>query len=126
MKLIRTTTTTLNTKEFNKVSDKIIDALYELNSNIQDLYDIHINFVEDNWRIDFLPIYNNLPVVKVDTYTDYDDEDNEILHILPSNLSDFPNTLKFKNEDNSYDLCMNYVSIFEFVLGLYDFEYSLS
>ena len=125
MKLMHTTTTTLNTKEFNKVSDKIIDALFELDPNIQNLYDIHINFVEDNWRVDFLPVLDNIPVIKVDTYTDYDDNGNEILHIIPSNLSDFPNTLKFKGNDNSYDLCMNYVSVFEFVLGMYDFEYNL-
>ena len=125
MKLMHTTTTTLNTKEFNKVSDKIIDALFGLDPNIQNLYDIHINFVEDNWRVDFLPVLNNIPVIKVDTYTDYDNNGNEILHIIPSNLTDFPNTLKFKGDDNSYDLCMNYVSVFEFVLGMYDFEYNL-
>jgi hypothetical protein len=125
MKLMHTTTTTLNTKEFNKVSDKIIDALFGLDPNIQNLYDIHINFVEDNWRVDFLPVLDNIPVIKVDTYTDYDNNGNEILHIIPSNLTDFPNTLKFKGDDNSYDLCMNYVSIFEFVLGMYDFEYNL-
>ena len=44
MKLMHTTTTTLNTKEFNKLSDKIADSLYALNPDIQDLYDIHINF----------------------------------------------------------------------------------
>ena len=41
MKLMHTTTTTLNTKEFNKLSDDIIDSLYALNPDIQDLYDIH-------------------------------------------------------------------------------------
>jgi len=122
MKLMHTTTTTLNTKEFNKVSDNIIDALYELNSEIQDLYDIHINYIEDNWQIDFLPIHSNMPVIKVETYTEYSGE-QEILRVSPQSLTDLPEKLKFKDEDGSYSLCMNYVNIFEFIISLYDFEY---
>lgn len=124
MKLMHTTTTTLNTKEFNKVSDNIIDALYELNPEVQDLYDIHINFIEDNWQIDFIPTKNNLPVIKVDTYTDYPNN-REVLRITPKSLTELPDKLKFKDEDDSYSMCMNYVSIFEFILSLYDFEYKL-
>lgn len=119
---MHTTTTTLNTKEFNKVSDNIIDALYELNSEIQDLYDIHINYIEDNWQIDFLPIHSNMPVIKVETYTEYSGE-QEILRVSPQSLTDLPEKLKFKDEDGSYSLCMNYVNIFEFIISLYDFEY---
>lgn len=125
MRLLHATTTTLNTKEFNKLSDRIIDSLYDIDSGIRDLYDIHINFIEDEWRIDFIPLDDNIPVIKVDTYTEYDDND-EVLRIIPVNLTGIPGKLKFKDEDGSYDLCVNYVAIFEFILGLYDFEYRLS
>lgn len=126
MKLMHTTTTELNTREFNKVSDKIIDALYDLNPDIQGLYDIHINYIEDAWHIDFLPATDNIPVIKVDTYTESDDRGNELLRITPQDLDDLPDGLKFKGIDKSYDLCMNYVAIFEFILALYDFEYKLN
>ena len=126
MKLLHSTTTMLNTKEFNKLSDNIIDALYRLNPDIQDIYDIHINYIEDSWVIDFLPLPENLPVIKVDTYTEQDDRGGELLKITPELLTDLPGKLKFSEESGSYDLCMNYVTLFEFVLSLYDFEYRLS
>lgn len=126
MKLMHTTTTTLNTREFNKLSDNIIAALYKLNSEIRDLYDIHINYIKESWRIDFLPIVDNLPVIQVDTYTENDNSGSEILKIIPSDLTDIPEKLKFKQSSGSYDLCVNYVSVFEFILSLYDFEFKLN
>lgn len=122
---MHTTTTTLNTREFNQLSDKIADALYEINPDIQDLYDIHINYINDEWVIDFLPLFTNLPVIKIDTYIDSDDRGGELLKVIPAKLTDIPEKLGFKDEDKSYDLCMNYVTVFEFVLALYDFEYRL-
>ena len=126
MKLLHSTTKMLSTKEFNKLSDKVIESFYELNPDIQDLYDIHINYIGDEWVIDFLPTNDNIPVIKVDTYVENNDKGGEFLKVIPSNLDDIPANLKFKNEDGSYDLCMNYVAIFEFVLALYDFEYKLN
>ena len=125
MKLMHTTTTELNTRNFNKLSDRIIDSLYELNPDIQDFYDIHINFIEDNWRVDFVPLTTNVPIIKVNSYTEYNDRNQEILKITPNLLTELPGELKLKDEDRSYDLCMNYVAIFEFILSLYDFEYVL-
>lgn len=124
MKLLHTTM--LTTKEFNQLSEKIIDSFYKLNPDMQDLYDIHINFVDDEWVIDFLPLQNNLPVIKIDTYVEKDRNGGEVLKVLPTSLADMPDKLGFKDEDRSYDLCMNYVAIFEFVLALYDFEYKLN
>lgn len=124
MKLLHTTM--LTTKEFNQLSEKIIDSFYKLNPDMQDLYDIHINFVDDEWVIDFLPLQNNLPVIKIDTYVEKDRNGGEVLKVLPTSLVDMPDKLGFKDEDRSYDLCMNYVAIFEFVLELYDFEYKLN
>ena len=126
MKLMHTTTTKLNTREFNKLSDKIIDSLFALDPEIQDIYDIHINYIDDSWQIDFIPFNGNMPVIKVSTYTDYDSKNREILKISPEDLTDLPSEVKFRDENRSYDMCMNYVTIFEFIMSLYDFEYVIS
>lgn len=126
MKLMHSTTTVLNTKEFNQLSDKIIEAFYDLNPDIQDLYDIHINYIEDEWVIDFLPLVDDIPVIKVNTHIDQNDNGKEFLKVHPANLTDIPGILKFKDETKAYDLCMNYVEIFEFILALYDFEFRLT
>ena len=125
MKLMHTTTTTLNTKEFNKLSDNIIQAIYDVSPEVSDLYDIHINYVKDSWRIDFLPMDSDLPVLKVETYTEYDNSGREVLKIYPSGLEDFPKSFSFKDKNRSYGRCMNYVALFDFVVSLYDFEYTL-
>ena len=125
MKLMHTTTTELNTREFNKLSDKIIDALYDLAPEIRDIYDIHINYIDDDWQVDFLPLEDNFPVIKVDTYTEYSDNGKEYLRVSPTNLTELPEELKLKGEDKAYDLCMNYSALFDFILALYDFEYRL-
>lgn len=126
MKLLHSTTTMLNTKEFNKLTDKIADALYELSSDIQDIYDIHINYIADAWEIDFIPLVDNIPTIKVNSFVDQDDHGREVLRVIPINLSDLPGILKFKDSDKSYDLCVTYVVIFEFIIALYDFEYRLN
>lgn len=125
MKLMHTTTTTLNTKEFNKVSDKISDALYALNPDIQDLYDIHINYIDDSWHIDFIPTQSKIPALKVMGYVDYSGDNSEMLKIHPQDLTDFPKAIKLGTDTRAYDLCAYYVTIFEFILSLYDFEYKL-
>lgn len=125
MKLMHTTTTTLNTKEFNKVSDKISDALYALNPDIQDLYDIHINYIDDSWHIDFIPTQSKIPALKVMGYVDYASDNSELLKIHPQDLTDFPKAVKLGADTRAYDLCAYYVTIFEFILSLYDFEYKL-
>lgn len=126
MKLMHSTTTVLTTREFNKLSEKIIESLYELTPEIQELYDIHINYIDDAWAIDFLPMNNNLPVINVTTYTDQDDRGNETLRIVPEMLSDLPGRIKFSDENSSSELCINYVAIFDFLISLYDFTYKLS
>ena len=74
MKLMHSTTTKLNTKEFNKLSDQIIEAMFELTPEARELYDIHINYISDAWKIDFLPIVDDIPVINVDTYVDQRDD----------------------------------------------------
>lgn len=125
MKLMHTTTTTLNTKEFNNLSDRIIDSLFVLNPDIKKLYDIHINFIKDSWQIDFLPLVRGIPAIKAEGYTEYNNRNIEILRIKPKDLTDFPKNLKLGDDNKAYDRCLNFVTIFEFVLSLYDFEYKL-
>ena len=126
MKLMHSTTTVLTTREFNKLSEKIIESLYELTPEIQELYDIHINYINDAWQIDFLPMNDNLPVIDVDTYVDQDNRGNEILKIVPVMLSDLPGKIKFSDENSSSELCINYVALFDFLISLYDFTYKVN
>lgn len=126
MKLMHSTTTTLNTKEFNKVSDDIISALYDLSPEIQEVYDIHVNYINDSWQIDFVPIIDDVPVIKIETYVKQDDDGGEFLTLVPALLTDLPGKLKFDDSRDAYDLCMNYVSIFDYIITLYDFEYQLN
>ena len=125
MKLMHSTTTTLNTKEFNELSDRIADKIYDLNPDIREIYDIHINYIADAWQIDFVPVIKDVPVIKVETYVKQDNSGGEILTLVPGLLTDLPGRLKF-SENEVYDLCVNYVVIFEFILSLYDFEYRLN
>lgn len=123
---MHSTTTTLNTKEFNKVSDDIISALYDLSPEIKEVYDIHVNYINDSWQIDFVPIIDDVPVIKIETYVRQDDDGGEFLTLVPSLLADFPGRLRFDDNRDAYDLCMHYVSIFDYIITLYDFEYALN
>jgi hypothetical protein len=126
MKILQTTTTELNTREFNKLSDEIIASIYDLAPDIENLYDIHINYIQNSWRIDFVPLVATIPIIKVDTITETNDSGSEILKILPSSLSDVPKTISLKQESRASDSCMNYITIFECILALYDFEFALN
>ena len=124
MKLLHTTTTTLNTRNFNKVSEDIISTLYTVSPEMQDIYDIHINYIDDSWRIDFIPFNDNLPVLKVDTYVDFEDNGSQTLRVDPTGLEKFPTSFNLKDRNKSYDLCVNYMAIFDFIVSLYDYEYT--
>ena len=124
MKLLHTTTTTLNTRNFNKVSEDIIATLYAVSPEMQDIYDIHINYIDDSWRIDFIPFNDNLPVLKVDTYVDFEDNGSQTLRVDPTGLEKFPTSFNLKDKNKSYDLCVNYMAIFDFIVSLYDYEYT--
>lgn len=126
MKIQKSKITELNTREFNELSEDIADSLYRQVSEIRDLYDIHINYIDDAWQIDFVPIQQNFPVIKVDTYIEYDDSNNELLMLTPTTIDDFPDILKLKNEAAVYNTCSDYIALFEFIMSLYAFEYRLS
>ena len=115
----------LNTREFTQVSKQIMDSLYALNPIAKTLYDIHINYINDSWVIDFIPKRNNVPVIKVDTYTVQDDYGREILRITPKTLSDIQKVLRLPEDKDSSNLCENYINIFRFILSLYNYKYKL-
>ena len=123
MKLMHTTTVELNTREFNRLSDAIIDKLYRVSPEIEDMYDIHINFIEDAWHIDFVPYDDKTPLLKVDTHIEYNDAGREVLKISPTLLSEIPDKIRLKDNDTTFDLCMDYMGLFRFIAKLYDFEY---
>ena len=125
MKILHSTTTRLNNKEFKDVSGKILKEFYRITPEIKPLYDIHINYIDDAWRIDFLPMKNKLPVIAVDTYTEQDDRGGEVLKVTPVGLTDIPNKIKFSRE-NTTEVCKNYMVVMQFILSLPEFEYILS
>lgn len=127
MKILQTTIHNLNDKEFNQLSDKIIDKLYSFSYDIKELYDIHINYIDDSWRIDFIPIMKQLPVIKVDTEVKQYQNGKEILKITPVGLSEFPGRIRFQGQyADIEDLCTAYSTIFDYVLDLHRFEFVLT
>ena len=125
MKLMHTTTVELNTREFNRLSSRIIDSLYDVSPEIVDLYDIHINFIEDTWQVDFVPYDDHTPLLKVTAHTEYDDTGKEVLKITPTLLSELPSKIKLHDNDSTFDLCMDYMGLFRFIAKLPDWEYRL-
>lgn len=125
MKLVKTITNDLSDREFEELTSKIIDAMYEIEPDVRDLYDIHINMISEEWQIDFVPVDEDIPVIKVDSYTSYDDQNREVLQITPKMLDKFPEYLKVSNYDNCLDIVNKLSIVGDFVLALHDFEYIL-
>lgn len=125
MKLVKTISNNLSDREFEELTSKIIDAMYEIDSEVRDLYDIHINMISEEWQIDFVPTDDDVPVIKVDAYTSYDDRNREVLQITPKMLDKFPEYLKISNYDECFEIVNKLSVVGDFVLALHDFEYIL-
>lgn len=125
MKLLHATVQTLSDREFDKVSEDIAEDIYNIVPEIKNIYTIHIDMINDEWHIEFVPISKNSPVIKVNTYTSYNNDNKEVLHITPIGLIKFPDNLKFNDYDDALDAIAPYNVIVDFVLSLYDFEYIL-
>ena len=125
MKLVKTIPNNLSDREFEELTSKIIDAMYEIDSEVRDLYDIHINMISEEWQIDFVPTDADVPVIKVDAYTSYDDRNREVLQITPKMLDKFPEYLKVSNYDDCLEIVNKLSVVGDFVLALHDFEYIL-
>ena len=125
MKLLHATVQTLSDREFDKVSEDIAEDIYNIVPEIKNIYTIHIDMINDEWHIEFVPISKNSPVIKVNTYTSYNNDNKEVLHITPIGLIKFPDNLKFNDYEDALDAIAPYNVIVDFVLSLYDFEYIL-
>lgn len=126
MKVITTTTTELSDHDFNVLTKKIANAIYDIEPEIADVYEIYINIVNDEWVVNFSPKSATVPVLKVDTYTVYDPHNREHLEIQPIKLEKFPNVLNISTYDKCMDVSEFLVTLSNFVIGLSDFSYILS
>ena len=122
MKLLHATVQTLSDREFDKVSEDIAEDIYNIVPEIKNIYTIHIDMINDEWHIEFVPISKNSPVIKVNTYTSYNNDNKEVLHITPIGLIKFPDNLRFNDYEDALDAITPYNIISDFILGLYDFE----
>lgn len=122
MKIIKSTTVELSDQEFSKLSDRISDALYDIEPEIKNLYDIHIDYILDNWYVEFVPMDVSVPVLKVSAYTAYVDN-QEFLYIKPENITKFLSQYNISDYSDAVDFANNFSIISDFILGLHDFSY---
>lgn len=125
MKLVKTVTNDLSDREFEELTSRIIEAIYAVDPETRDLYDIHINMIAEEWNVEFVPTDDDIPVIKVDAFTSYDDQNREVLQITPKMLDKFPEYLKVSNYDDCLDIVSKLSIIGDFVIALHDFEYIL-
>lgn len=125
MKIIRFSKETLSAYDFGELTDLLSDALYAIIPEIKDIYEIHIDYIADDWHIEFVPTDKEVPVLKVNAYTTYDSEDNEILHIKPVQLIKFSDTYSIDTYSDAMDFANKISTISDFILGLHDFSYKL-
>lgn len=126
MKLLHATVNTLSDREFNKVSNYIADSIYKLDPEIRSIYEIHIDMIDGNWHIEFVPTSKVTPVLKVNTYVSYNDDNREVLHITPNGLVKFPDNVTFRDYESAIDAVTPYNVIADLIVELFDFEYVLS
>lgn len=123
MKLLHTSANMLSTKEFNDVTAVIADEIYDVEPEIHNYYDIHIDIINDEWHVEFVPKFAKIPVLKVDAYTAFDSDNHEVLHIVPNEIIKFPDSLNVDDYESALTSITPYNVISDFILKLFDFEY---
>lgn len=95
---MHTTKVILGAKEFNNIANSIIDEIYLYFPKIKKLYDIHINYINDSWEVDFIPLVEYMPILTVDTKVKYSAKGDEILTITPVSLDKLLTHISFNSE----------------------------
>ena len=122
MKIIKSTTVELSDYEFDELTASIVDAVYALSPEIRNIYEIHIDYISDDWHVEFVPMNNKVPVLKVEAITSYVDN-KETLYIKPQILNKIPPAYAVSTYDDALYISNILESISEFVLQLYDFSF---
>ena len=125
MKLMHTSNRKLSDKEFDILCHDITDSLLSIDADIPDIYNVHIDMISGDWHVEFVPKSSNTPVIKVNTYTIYDEDDNEVLKLSPTDIVKIPEDHHFKDYDDATQFASKLQVILDFLQFLYEFEYTL-
>lgn len=125
MKLLHATVQTLSGREFDKVSEDIAEDIYDIIPEIKNMYTIHIDMINDEWHIEFVPNEIKTPVIKVSAYTTYNYQNQEVLKITPTDIVKFAENIHFNRYNDAADFAFKLNTILDLVIELYDFEYIL-
>jgi hypothetical protein len=125
VKVLHSVTKTLTERDFDELTRKLSSAIYDLDPNIEDIYKVHIDMINDDWHIEFVPKSSKTPIIKVDTYTTYNDNNHEILRINPVDIIKFPETVKLNSYEDALNSSSKLNAILDFLVELYDFEFHL-
>jgi hypothetical protein len=125
VKLLHTISNKLSDRDFDKLAQKIISSMYELEPGIENIYRIHIDIIQDEWHIEFVPNSRKVPIIKVNAYTSYNANNREILHVSPINIIKFPEVINLKGYDDALTSVADLNIVLDFLVDLYDFEYPL-
>lgn len=124
MKILHTTKVILGAKEFNKIADSVIDEIYLYFPKIKKLYDIHINYINDSWEVDFIPLVEHMPVLTVDTEVKYSAKNDEILTITPVSLDKLPVHMSFISDGPS-KIDRDFQALFDFTSRISEIKFLL-
>lgn len=125
MKLLHTVKKDLTDKEFDILSRNIQNAIMDIDPDISDVYEVHIDMISGDWHIEFVPKSGRTPVIKVDAYTVYDDKDNEVLKVSPTDAIKFTENQHFDDYEDAVEFSSKLHIILDFLVELYEFEYTL-
>lgn len=125
VKLLHTIPKELSDRDFDELTQDIASSMYKLEPGIEHIYTIHIDIIQDEWHIEFVPNSRKVPIIKVNAYTSYNDNNREILHISPINIIKFPEVINLRGYDDALTSVADLSIVLDFLVDLYDFEYPL-
>lgn len=105
-----------------KVLASIEKSIYAISDEIKSIYTIHVNYVNGSWFVDCTPRASNLPTIKLSAYV-AEGGRGDVLRINPENLANFPSSISFKDYNSCSDICDKYVTIMDFIIALFDYEF---